>query len=332
MPRFCLILIVIAALLLGVASPAFASGPEDPFSGANQQLLRGDALYYEGDYYRALTAYKEFLWAKPGDRRANRVRLKKAWIYRISGDHRESARILDGLTENSDEDVEAWWAQFYLGQVAVDAERTPLASRAFEGILDLCEPQLVRLSEGAQDPEAVSCMELTGRSRLALADVYASRHEFDTAIGHLRQVPADSPWATEAAEIADVVDGISIPRKSPALAGTLSIVPGLGHFYLGEYSNGILAMAWNGIFIYGLVDSILSGRYGQAALIGLLESIWYGGTIFGAIAGAQRFNRDAQRVVESGMRRDIASMTDETPWPARFPVRAPGYLELNIQF
>lgn len=311
---------------------AFADEEPHPFTGPDADLLRGDAYYYEGDFYRALSAYKDFLWANPADQRASRIRLKMAWLYRIGGDYKSAATILDELAREQADMAEGWWAQLFLGDVALRAERIALARRSYEGLLDLCEPQLLRLADGALDPEATSCLELTGRARLSLADLEATRHDFKKATAHLDALPDNSPYAQEAREIADLLREIRLPKKSPALAGALSIVPGLGHFYLGEWSNGILAMAWNGIFIYGLVDSILSKRYGQAALIGLLESIWYGGTIFGAIAGAHRFNRDARQVVETGLRRDIASLLDDTPWPAQFPVQTPAYLELRLDF
>lgn len=333
MYRFAIFFALTLTLSIVSTASAQAQSASEVFGQADADILRGDAYYYGGDYYRAISVYRDFLWAYPADPRAHRVRLKMAWIYYVAGDHRESARQLNRLAEAPSDEVEGWWAQLYLGQVALTAERAPLASRAFESVIDICQPRLAGVEEGAGNREASACLELTGRARLALAEVHTLRHDFDTAIGHLELLPPESPWADDAAAIAEMHRNAIIPRpKSPALAGTLSFIPGLGHFYLGEYANGLLAMTWNGIFIYALVDSILSQRYGQAALIGLLESIWYGGTIFGAIAGAHRHNRDIQREVETRLRRNIATVAEEQPWPARFPVHSPGYLELRLDF
>ena len=328
---------IIAVALLVVlslisSSTAFAGDSISGFSDADRELLRGDKHYYEGDFYRALTAYKNFLWEHPDDPRADHVRLKKAWVYYSAGEKRKAAGILDRLSQARADDTTGMWARHYLGQVAADADRYSVASRAFEGVIDLCRPFLQRTDQEIVDPDVEQCIELTGRARLALADVNAALHDFDAAADHLEQVPAQSEWAEQASEEADLVRGVTVPRKSPVLAGTLSIVPGLGHIYLGEVRNGLLAMAWNGIFIYGLVDSILSGNYGQAALIGLLETIWYSGTIFGAVSGAHRHNRDAKRIVEDGLRTNINQMTTDTPWPARFPTESPAYLELRLDF
>lgn len=327
---FALAILIAASTVWNVAA---ADPPQQAFSEADRTLLLGDTRYYEGDYYRALTAYKDFLWSFPDDYRADRVRLKTAWVYYRAGEYRQSANILDGLAAAQTDRYEGWWARHYFGHVAYEAGRTPLANTAFEEVLDLCDPHVERLDEREQDPDVESCLELTARARLSLAMVSASRHDFEAARLHLENVPAQSALADGAAEVSQTLEGLTLPRdKSPALAGTLSIIPGLGHLYIGEYRNALLAMAWNGIFIYGLVDSILAGNYGQAALIGLLETIWYGGTIFGAIAGAHRHNRDMRKNLEEGLIRDIEHITPDVPWPARFPVRAPSYLELRLEF
>jgi len=81
---------------------------------------------------------------------------------------------------------------------------------------------------------------------------------------------------------------------------------------------------WNGAFIWALVDSLTARKFGQAALIGVVEFVWYSGTIFGAVAGAHRFNRDARRIVEEGMSRDLDRIDDQQSWPSRFELERPG--------
>ncbi|TXD35127.1 tetratricopeptide repeat protein [Lujinxingia vulgaris] len=325
-----LVVVWVALVVLGWSVSASAQMIE-PYQGPETGLLRGDAYYYEGDYYRALTAYKDFLREAPDDRRAERVRLKMAWVYFNVGEHGEAARELDRLAAQAEDVIVGWWARYYYGQVALASDRRPLAERAFEEVITTCEPYVARVGEPTDDPEIRECLELSSAATLGLARLEAVRHDFDAASRRLRAMPGVSPLAGDAAEIADLVEGLEIPRKSPALAGILSIVPGLGHVYLGQYGSAFVAFLWNGAFIYAIVDSVLAGRYGQAVLIGLVESIWYGGTIFGAVGGAHRFNRDAMRVVEDGLRRDLLELYRDEPWPARFPAH-PAYLELSIPF
>jgi hypothetical protein len=176
------------------------------------------------------------------------------------------------------------------------------------------------------------CQELSTYARIGLARHHLKLHDFKGATRHLKQISKGSAGYEDAQRIRLYVDNLEIPSKSPVAAGILSIVPGLGHFYIEEYGNGVVALMWNGAFLYALVDSIIDGRYGQAVLIGLVESVWYTGTIFGAVAGAHRFNRDARRVVERGVGRDLDALDDAASWPSRWPASHTSRFKLNLSF
>jgi len=94
-------------------------------------------------------------------------------------------------------------------------------------------------------------------------------------------------WEVERAE--------EIPHKSPVVAGLLSIVPGLGHFYMEDYAVAITALTWNGLFGFATYDAFRRSSYGVGAVLAALELFWYSGTIYGAVAEAHRYNRDARK-------------------------------------
>ena len=77
-----------------------------------------------------------------------------------------------------------------------------------------------------------------------------------------------------------------------------------------------MALVWNGVFIAATVDAAVDADWGQTALFGMLELIWYSGTIYSAVAGAHRFNRDASLMVRDGLIRDVRALDDDTPWGA----------------
>ncbi|MBA2660722.1 MAG: hypothetical protein H0U74_00380 [Bradymonadaceae bacterium] len=314
-----ILLLVLASLFF--ASPGFAQTGQPMTFGVESErhLWLGDMHYLQGDLYRAISEYQTFLFERAGDERAAHVRLKIAWLYGLANEHRSAARLLDAVAMANAEEPLGWWSRYYFAHVALNAGRPEIAKLAFDEVLSICA-------------QTGRCDELTAQTQLGLADYYAGRHEFVLAAGELAKLPPNAPAAEEAARISRQLLELKIPSKSPAIAGLLSIVPGFGHLYIEEYGIGMLAMIWNGVFIYGIVDSILAGSYGQALLIGLIESIWYGGTIFGAIAGAQRFNRDAMQIVESGLRRDVERLRDEQPWPARFPLAYPTPMQLRLEF
>ena len=322
---------------------ASAQAPSGPWAERSAQLLyEGDVFYMEGDYYRAITQYKLHMMYDPLHPGRDELRLKIAWIYAQGQKQAAAARQLAELILSRPEhDRLALWATLYYAQAALDAGQGELASRSFERVLASCSErdkivgQLVgRLPPLGRRFELVSaqdCQALAQYARVGLARLAVAMHDFKAATRQLELIPQESPAADQARRVAAYVDALELPSKSPALAGVLSIVPGLGHMYIEEYGAGVTALLWNGVFIYAVVDSIVAGRYGQASLLGLVELIWYSGTIFGAVSGAHRFNRDARRIVEDGLTRDLDVLDDRSPWTQRFHMPQP-QLQLQLSF
>jgi hypothetical protein len=99
--------------------------------------------------------------------------------------------------------------------------------------------------------------------------------------------PPGTPIAPAAAPVALIVE-----KKSPGLAGFLSIFPGLGHLYLGLYQR---AFAFGGAFI--LSTSLVSHGRGGAFFGPLIAFIWFF-AIIDAVRQAKAINRG--QAVESG--------------------------------
>ena len=322
MRSFLTVLGVLASLF--VTSIAHAQNPEE-------HLLKGDVHYLHGDYYRAITEYKTFLIEAAGDPRRSRVDMKIAWIYHLADRPDAAETLLRQLALEQHAELEGWWARMYGAHAAMEGDKKLRARRIYEAIIDDCEPIIAHRGTAA-GVERPDCLELTTYARLGLARYWTELDRFHDAAEQLASIPKSAPQAPDARKVAGYVSTLQIPRKSPAVAGALSVVPGLGHFYLEEWGVGIVAMLWNGAFIFATVDSFVARRYGQGALLGLLELVWYAGTIFGAVSGAHRFNRDAMLIVREGLRKDIDRIAEDRPWPARFPVQYPTPLQLRFHF
>ena len=93
----------------------------------------------------------------------------------------------------------------------------------------------------------------------------------------------------------DAIDAIgqyaSGHDKKPVVGGLLGIIPGLGHMYAGEYSNGIRSMILNGIFIFGMVHTADQEQWGAFTVITFFELTWYTGSIYGGIDASHRYNQ-----------------------------------------
>ena len=296
-------------------------------------LYKGDIFALEGDIYRAITQYKLYLMRPLPKDEHDAVKLKIAWLY-LQADKLPAAAstLKEIIIGRQAYDRLSVWARLYYAKVALRAEQGNVAVNTYESLLKECA-QLVELADAEQAGDAGvgkgDCQYIEGYARLGLASYYAKVHDFERSVAQLAALDDASPLKPKTKPIADYVSDLKLPRKRPVLAGALSIVPGLGHVYIEEYGSALVAAVWNGAFIWAFVDSLQSRKYGQATLIGVVEFVWYSGTIFGAVAGAHRFNRDARRIVEQGMLKDIGAIDDNEPWIARFPTAPAPPLQLH---
>ncbi|MBM4279634.1 MAG: hypothetical protein FJ137_02365 [Deltaproteobacteria bacterium] len=168
------------------------------------------------------------------------------------------------------------------------------AARAYleDGRPELAKPRFRLL---AQDDDAEASLRAHSRWLLAwghfdAGELEKARELFDTI------ARSDAPRAASARGVVDAIDRKGeLPMRDPLVAALLSVVPGGGHFYLGQWATGVTSLGWNALFIFAAVSAWLTGDWGIATVLTFAELGWYSGSMFGAIAGAYRHNRDAVR-------------------------------------
>lgn len=80
-------------------------------------------------------------------------------------------------------------------------------------------------------------------------------------------------------------------RKSPQTAGWLNaLLPGAGYAYVGQYQSAFTSFLVNGLTLWATITLACHEEYAAAALLGSLEVGWYIGGIEGASLAAHRWN------------------------------------------
>ncbi len=276
---------MLAAAIVALASAAAAAGALPPateaglFAFANQ--LRDD-----GDFDRAVTEYGRLLFHFPKTERTGSARLAiarcharlKAW------DTAEStlARLAD---------MGAPWtraATYERALVRRGAERYESAALAYHTFA----------TDYPTDPRA-------GEARWGRAWCLLLVHRFARAEEAFRTIAAPDPRAGAAARLAEACRGIEgRPRKSPLLAGVLSIVPGLGHFYVGRPKDGLVSLGVNALFGLGATSAFRHGAKAAGWTLGLFGVNFYAGGIFGGVNWAHRANREKAQKAVDALRRE----------------------------
>lgn len=261
-------------------APAEAAAPST--SDAGLTLHFADHLFGDGDYYRAISEYRRYLFVSKGrGDEATRAALAIGEALARGEQWDAAGRQLDGVATRTTEPGVRRTALFGAARAYLEDGRPELAKPRFRLLVN---------DEQTEQP-------LLQTSRLLLAWGHFDAGEIDKARELFQSIAvSDSPHAADARGVVAAIDKRGeLDMKDPLVAALLSVVPGGGHMYLGQWGTGFTALAWNALFIVAAVNAWVVGDWGVAAVLTFAELGWYSGSMFGAVAGAFRHNRDVVR-------------------------------------
>ena len=269
------------ALLVLLASAA-AAGAQGADNARPLPAMSADALFdyaadrfAAGDYETALYEFKRFVYFFPGD-----------------------ARIAE--------------AYFRLGRSAFHLSRYDAALSCYRKIVSRFPEsetalkarfQISRCYLRKNDPEAAmgSLYQLAEKSRKPAVRDKAYYHLawicLETArVGQARAFlerigPAGEKTYAVDAMLAEMDQINSLDRKSPFWAGIFSIVPGGGYLYCGRYQDAAIAFGLNAVLMAAAWESFDNDLEVLGSAIALVDAGFYGGSIYGGISSAHKYNR-----------------------------------------
>lgn len=237
-------------------------------------------LQLEGDFYRAIGVLKELAFYSREPAIQRELYLRIAAIYEQAKRWESAAMTHEALASLTTDPELAAHDRL---MAVYNLMRAEMCGDAL-GAIRLIQRQL---PAGADHTSA----ELTGRLRFAasLSEIYMGRFEEGVALA--RRVPSDHSLFSASEDLLAILDEeLPLSFKSPVLAGVLSVVPGLGHLYIGDPLAALTALVWNGLFVVATCEALYKELYLIGSLVGILELLWYGGTIYGAVNLATRHN------------------------------------------
>ena len=270
-------LLLLAAVLAALTSPSWASGKEVVVT-ETVQLGLADAFLAEGEYYRAITEYKKFLFLFPDSEKVDYALFGVGTAYYRGEEYESATHSFAAVRERYGKGPHAAPSAYFEGVSLWKLGRFDRADAAFDRV-----PALDPASEYAP-------LSLIGKSLLS----YDARNVPGCRRGlarFLENFPLDAR-AERVRQTIALLDRVGeLPRKSPAVAGMMSaVVPGSGYMYAGRYGDGIVALIVNGAFIAGTVAAIHQENYAVAAIVGGIGVPFYIGNIYGSANAATKWN------------------------------------------
>lgn len=272
---------IILLLLFSHQTPAWGA-TEGIVLTDDVQMSLGDAFMAEGDYYRAITEYKKLTFLFPNSGRLSEALYQIGMAYYKGKDYKSAVnsfvKVRKTYTARNYSS-----AAFYEGLSYSKLGLPDKAALSFERarLFDESHPDAAN---------AQLALSLNALERGSVADSRAKLDEF------LASYPDDQRVPGVKASFGLLDEYESQPRKSPALAGTMSaVIPGSGQMYAEHYKDGLMAFVVNGLFIAGTVAALNDDNYALAAIVGGVGLPFYVGNIYGAANVSRKWNLSLTR-------------------------------------
>lgn len=289
--QICVVLFTLWAELPGVcqasgplwqqsSAPIIAAIETGSFS-ADQLLIFAEQLMREGEYFRAITEYRRFLFYYPDDPRRAMVHFSIGLAFYRGESYVEALQTFQEVTQRYPNTAYGKQAWLWQGESLIRRGQYTTAERLYTEITERFPHEKI----GQQ-------------ARYQRAWTLLYRRQWREAATQFQQVTPDSDLYQSAQLLAqEALVGERLPTKSPALAGLLSgLLPGSGQLYNGRLGDALLAFFLNTLFIIGAIEAVHNDAPAVAGILSFFEAGWYAGNVYGAINGANKYNRHTTEI------------------------------------
>jgi TolA-binding protein len=258
--------------------PVMARAAETYVIEADRQFSFAEALFAEGDYYRAISEYKRFIYFFP------EKKLVETCNYRIGESYYRAKKWQEALET------------FTIFIIKYPTSPMIPGALYFKG---MTQSQLKLYRDALSSFEEViksKSNEFASKAVYQSATVHMEMGEWQKARETFSLVPKDSQLSKSASIIASELLHIDdLPKKSPSTAGTLAaILPGAGHLYTERPTDALVAFLLNGAFLWGAVELFRHEDYVAGGIVTFFEIGWYTGNIYSAVSSAHKYNKKTQ--------------------------------------
>jgi tetratricopeptide (TPR) repeat protein len=272
-------MILFVSFLFLVAGGAWAQEEGKRVIDEKAQMGAGDYFFGDGDYYRAITEYKRFLYFFPESLRAEEALWKIASSYFQGRKWDEALTAADDLLKKFP--FSSWKGESFLlkGRCWMEKKEFSQARLYFQRTQEV----------SAGTPTAQEAQWQT-------AVAYLREERWKEAAAEFRKVDLNSKLYPRAEIWARGLERMDeVPRKSPTTAGVLAVIPGAGHLYTERYRDAGMAFALNGAFIWGMVEAFQHKNYVVGGILTFFELGWYSGNIYSAVSSAHKYNQKKKK-------------------------------------
>lgn len=229
-----------------------------------------ESLLREGDYYRAVSEYKRFLYFNPSTPEADSARLGIGRSLFFAGQQ--------GLLEQ--------WFLTLPRSCGIRSEAVLITARGImdSGAMHSASSFLQSHRDDVSSGDMPDYYLLSGVT-LARSGLY------DAAAESFSQVDPRSPRGSVAESYLDLLEASPTAEpRDPTIAALLGIVPGLGYAYSGHYGTAAASLVVNGLLAWGSISAFNHNNDEAGYALSVVGFGFYTGNIYGSAQSARRYN------------------------------------------
>lgn len=243
---------------------------------SDRQFEFAEYYFFNKEYLRAVDEFKRFVYFFPKDERVEMALFKIGMSYFFGKHYTEAIGSFNALIDEY-------------------------------GETDLCIKSYLMASESHIKLRAYGAAVINLHNLITITDdrdvrdeayyrigwIYVETANWEKAGRYFSKISSQNKDKYKLKKLADELDKEKlIPKKSPRLAGFLSIIPGAGFLYCERYQDALIAFLLNGGLIWAAYESFDEGHNALGAVITFVEIGFYTGNIYGAINSAHKYNRN----------------------------------------
>jgi len=267
---------VLLIFLSGSMLPLIAcrsTTPDSPSRSPEAVYAFAEHLEETGDYYRAVTEYKRFIFYWPDHSLAGVCRYRIGRSYLLGEDYVQAMQVFR--------------AMYY--DPPVSLKREIIACDYARALYEMQDyTQAAALLETAEELESRTRFQ----HRIRYARTWCALRRRNPEIAQSLWVDVTSP-EYDVSSLRHALDQLdTIDYRNPRIAGFLSaLFPGAGQVYAGRWRDGVVSFLVNGLFIGAMVTAVDRGHDETAVVLGFFELGFYTANIYNAVNDTHKENR-----------------------------------------
>jgi len=243
---------------------------------SEEQFQFAEAYFKRSAYTQAIDEYRRFLYFFPNNHRAQTARFRIGQAYKRSDDFQRAIETFKALINDSPGHellIKSFWL---ISDSHVALGQSDAAVSNIEHLIALKN----------KDPD------IKDEANYRIGWIYIDTGAFDKATLYFNRIsPASRTKFSIENVFAEIEKEPLIERKNPFLAGTLSLVPGLGYLYCERPRDALVSFLVNGAMIAASIAAFKNDNPALGGILAFVELGFYSANIYGATSSAHKFNR-----------------------------------------